>query len=172
MSFRNRCRIAGAEGTIDLSIPLVEGRDQKTLVKDVRIAGGRPWQAQHWKTLVSCYNRSPWFEYYRDDLEQLYQKPVNFLMDWDLTCFEWSLKMLEIAIPVSLTASFEKRYDPTEWVDLRGKILPKGMNSGEPGFTRPYRQVFGERTGFIPSLSILDLLFCEGKRARTFLEET
>ena len=53
MSFRNRSQIAGAEGVIDLSIPLVNGRDQKALIRDVRIADSLPWQAQHWKTIVS-----------------------------------------------------------------------------------------------------------------------
>jgi len=176
MSFRNRCRIAGAEGAIDLSIPLVAGRDQKTLIKDVRIAGDQPWQDQHWKTLVSCYNRSPWFEFYRDDLERWYRKPFDFLLDWDLACFEWSLKVLGILIPVTLTESFQKTYEEEEnWVDRRGKILPKnrGMLASpdrEKDPTIPnYRQVFEERTGFLPGLSILDLLFCEGKRAGAFL---
>src|ERR1700761_5322047 len=77
MSFRNRCQILGAEGVIDLSIPLVGGRATKGLIRDVRIAGDRKWQDQHWKTIVSCYNRSPWFEYYRDGLEELYRKPVQ-----------------------------------------------------------------------------------------------
>src|SRR5579872_5915140 len=64
MSFRNRCRIAGAGGIIDLSIPLEKGRDQRSLIRDVRISGARQWQAEHWKTILSCYSRSPWFEFY------------------------------------------------------------------------------------------------------------
>jgi hypothetical protein len=90
MSFRNRCQIVGAEGVIDLSIPLVRGRDQKALMKDVRISSAQPWQSQHWKTIVSCYSRSPWFEFYRDELEGLYRKQWNFLLDWNLVCFEWT----------------------------------------------------------------------------------
>src|SRR5579871_483718 len=81
MSFRNRCQIAGAEGVIDLSIPLAKGRDQRALIRDVRIADSLAWQARHWKTIVSCYNRSPWFEFYRDGLEGLYRQPVDFLLD-------------------------------------------------------------------------------------------
>src|ERR1700742_4560771 len=91
MSFRSRCRIAGADGPLDLSIPLVGGRDQKTLMKDVRIADGQPWQAQHWKTILSCYSRSPWFEFYRDSLEGLYQTPIQSLVEWNLSCFKWTL---------------------------------------------------------------------------------
>jgi hypothetical protein len=55
MGFRNRCQIAGAQGVVNLSVPLVQGRDQKTLVRDVRISYRQPWAAQHWKTIVSCY---------------------------------------------------------------------------------------------------------------------
>ncbi|MHA4807720.1 WbqC family protein [Flavitalea flava] len=167
MSFRNRCQVAGAEGLINLSIPLVQGRDQRTLIRDVKIAGSLPWQGQHWKTIVSCYNRSPWFEYYRDELEELYRKPFTFLVDWNIACWEWSLKSLRMPLPFSLTDTWQENFDPENWTDLRGKILPKnriGWNS-----SIRYRQVFEERIGFLPNLSILDLLFCEGKRAPIFL---
>jgi hypothetical protein len=201
MSFRNRCQVVGAEGVIDLSIPLVRGRDQKTLMKDVGISNAQPWQSQHWKTIVSCYSRSPWFEFYRDELEGLYGKQWNFLLDWNLVCFEWTMKALGISIPVSVTESYEKEYAADKVTDWRGKILPKhlaggmarpgkgmaGLSEGmaglrgagladssitgsaDEGEARPYRQVFGERIGFIPNLSVLDLLFCEGKQSIRYL---
>jgi hypothetical protein len=197
MSFRNRCRIVGAEGVIDLSIPLVRGRDQKALMKDVRISDAQPWQSQHWKTIVSCYSRSPWFEFYRDELEGLYRKQWDFLLDWNLACFEWTLGVLGISIPVSLTGNYEKGYPPDQVTDWRGKILPKhraegkggpgeamaglsgagpvddsGAGSTDGGGAHPYRQVFGERIGFIPNLSVLDLLFCEGKQAIRYLRSS
>jgi hypothetical protein len=175
MSFRNRCQIAGAEGAIDLSIPLVRGRDQKALLKDVRISASQPWQSQHWKTIVSCYSRSPWFEFYRDELEELYRKQWDFLLDWNLVCFEWTLKVLGISIPVSLTDSYEKRYSGDLVTDWRGKILPKHRAGGMAGLdvpVSPYRQVFEERIGFIPNLSVLDLLFCEGKQAIRYLRSS
>ena len=198
MSFRSRCRIVGAEGMIDLSVPLLKGRDQKTIMKDVRISGLQPWQARHWKTIVSCYNRSPWFEFYRDELEELYKKSFVYLLDWNLACFEWALGVLKMTVPVSLSEGYRKEYDGKEWVDWRGKILPKNSqkmvvdpgpgHSGIPADFRKwepdkpdfpanpmdtpplkYYQVFEDRIGFIPNLSILDLLFCEGKRAAEML---
>lgn len=210
MSFRNRCQIAGGEGVIDLSIPLEKGRDQKTLMKNVRIADGQPWQSRHWKTIVSCYNRSPWFEFYRDDLEALYKTRYAFLLDWNLACFEWTVKVLRLPVTVSLTDQFKKVYTREEGVDWRGKLVPgkrgKGLvvpasgaagpglpngdealldfpAPGDPTANSPifesqfpthseplrYRQVFEERTGFIPGLSILDLLFCEGKEAIRYI---
>jgi WbqC-like protein family len=199
MSFRNRCQIAGAEGLINLSVPLEKGRDQKTLIKDVRISGLRPWQAQHWKTIVSCYSRSPWFEFYRDDLEGLYKKPFTFLADWDRACFEWTLGVLKMPVSVLLTGEYRSDYgredrepgdggdrgqERGKWIDWRGKILPKNRERveqgvgvrGEPaglaeGTPLKYRQVFEERIGFIPDLSILDLLFCEGKEAAVLLKK-
>jgi hypothetical protein len=168
MSFRNRCQIAGAEGVIDLSIPLVKGRDQKALIRDVRIADSLPWQAQHWKTIVSCYNRSPWFAYYRDELEQLYRKPFGFLLDWNLDCLEWSLGVLGMNRVIGLTAEFKARYGEEEGVDARGKLLPKNRHGWAADMPR-YRQVFEERTGFLPGLSVLDLLFCEGKNALRYI---
>ena len=185
MSFRNRCRIAGAEGVVDLSIPIAGGRDQKTIMKEVRIAAGRSWQAQHWKTIVSCYSRSPWFDHYRDGLQKLFEEPVEWLMDWDLRCLEWSLRALGMDRPILLTDGYEKAYDPEEVADWRGRLVPKALKEWEvpgdgagrqegaagrevEGVAR-YRQVFEERIGFMPNLSILDLLFCEGKEAIRYI---
>ena len=176
MSFRNRCVIAGGEGPIDLSIPLVKGRDQKTMMRDVRIAGDKDWQGQHWKTIVSCYNRSPWFEYYRDDLEALYRKKMDFLIDWNLACYEWMHRTLGMKQNFGLTEEFVADYSEAGDEDVRSVFMAKSRLSmdmvgwsGRGDWVR-YRQVFEERTGFLPNLSILDLLFCEGKRARQFLD--
>ncbi|MES1159843.1 MAG: WbqC family protein [Bacteroidota bacterium] len=184
MSFRNRCQITGAGGLINLSVPLEKGRDQKTLLKDVRISDRGDWQAQHWKTILSCYSRSPWFEFYRDELDGLYRKPFHFLLDWNLTCFEWSLKVLQMPVSFALTREYHKNYEVGVWTDWRGKLLPKNRKNAvspipsgsirQPAEPMPetpvkYRQVFEERIGFLPNLSILDLLFCEGKNARILL---
>jgi len=182
VGFRNRCQVAGAEGIINLSIPLAGGRDQKILVKDVRISGRQPWAAQHWKTIVSCYNRSPWFEFYRDELEGLYRQRFVFLLDWNLACFDWSLRPLGMVMPATLSDRWEKVYTDEEIVDWRGKIVPKrgvrpekdgsGEGGGPEGEALQYRQVFEERTGFIPNLSVLDLLFCEGKNAIRYIRSS
>lgn len=194
MSFRNRCQIAGAEGVISLAVPLVGGRGQKGLTRDVRIAGGRSWQAQHWKTIVSCYSRSPWFDYYRDGLETLFQKPVNFLMDWNQECLEWTLRVLGMTRTIRRTAAYREVYLPGEGADWRGRLVPRerekwgAMSFGSPGAgpdgpgavtdgrgwpaAPRYRQVFEERIGFTPNLSILDLLFCEGKEAIRYIRSS
>jgi len=169
MSFRNRCQIAGGEGVINLNIPLEGGRDQKMLMKDVRIADAQPWQAQHWKTIVSCYSRSPWFEFYRDDLEGLYKTRYEGLMEFNLACFDWVLKRLRLPVTISLTERYAPSYAPEEGMDIRGRFSPKNRTISDKASPVRYRQVFEERTGFIPGLSILDLLFCEGKEAVRYI---
>jgi hypothetical protein len=168
MSFRNRCMVAGAEGLVRMSIPLLEGRNQKTAVKNVRVDNRSKWQTQHFRTLVSCYSRSPWFEFYHDELEKLFQSPVEHLLGWNLECLKWVVQKLEFSLEVSLTQEYIQEYDAAEVTDLRGKIKPKTLNQSNWPVLK-YAQVFEERTGFIPNLSILDLLFCEGPNARNLL---
>ncbi|HLY68866.1 MAG TPA: WbqC family protein, partial [Puia sp.] len=143
MSFRNRCVIAGANGKIMLSIPLQHGREQKTLMKDVRISYAQRWQKDHWKTIQSCYNKSPWFEFYRDGLQELYGRHFNFLLDWNFVCLDWSLNQLSMPQNYLLTHEFIKKYDETV-ADWRNKILPRNYEDTEP---LRYNQVFVERTG-------------------------
>ena len=162
MSFRNRMVVAGAEGPVNLSIPLANGRNQNCPIREVRICYRENWQLAHWRTISSCYNRSPWFEYFRDELEKIYQRRIIFLFDWNLECLNWVFQKLELRVPISLTESYQARYEGPEFKDWRNKLLPKTI-SGFATDAPIYTQVFQERTGFIPGLSVLDYLFCSGK---------
>ena len=164
MSFRNRCVIAGADGPVILSIPLQEGREQRKPVKEVLIDYKKPWQAQHWKTIVSCYNRSPWFEFYRDEAEELFSQKPPFLYEWNWACLNWISARLEWPVPANLTQAKQMEPSPLQYHDFRGQLMPATIQNRFPDPVR-YRQVFEERTGFLPHLSILDLLFCEGRQA-------
>lgn len=167
VSFRNRCYVAGPNGIILLSVPLSKGKNQRTIMKDVRISHEENWQALHWKTLTSAYRRSPWFEYFEDELEGLYEKKFDYLLDWNMACLEWANKVLGLSPEISFTSSFEKNYDPGAGIlDKRDQLQPGQVPENAP----VYAQVFGERTGFSPNLSILDLLFCEGKRGLELLK--
>lgn len=161
VSYRNRCYIAGPNGRITLSVPLSKGKNQRTVMKDVRISNEEKWQGQHWKTLVSAYRRSPWFEYYEPELETLYTRPFNYLLDWNMACLEWANKQLGLKVPVIFTKEYQKEVVDPSVTDARDSILPEPAVFGEPEYT----QVFQERIGFIRNLSILDLLFCEGKQS-------
>jgi len=169
-SFRNRCIIAGPQGSIILTVPLCKGRNQKSLTRDVLVDNNTSWQGQHWKTLVSCYNRSPWFEFYQEELMELYKMPVEYLVDWNRLCFKWVLKKLNLEVSVMLTEDWRPDYDSEKWVDWRNKLSPHSFPETLPSIVK-YRQVFEVRNGFIPNLSILDLLFCEGRNARFLLSQ-
>jgi hypothetical protein len=122
-------------------------------------------------------------------LEGLYRKRFDYLLDWDMACFDWSVRVLGLEIQAGLTERWVREYSSEEAVDWRGELRPKdrgmGMGPGGQGGeggdagavgaaaeTLPYRQVFEERTGFIPNLSILDLLFCEGKNAIRYIRSS
>ena len=170
MSFRNRLVVAGSNGPLMLSIPLQKGRDQKAFTTEILIDNRSSWQSIHLKSMESCYNRSPWFEFFRDDLKRLYQTPHERLVDWNLVCTKWILQKLGLDLSVSVTEGWKDNYDPEKWIDWRNRLLPKTIHSKFPN-PPGYRQVFMDRTGFIPHLSILDLLFCEGKNAKQILRQ-
>lgn len=163
MSFRNRCTLLGGNGAINLSIPLVGGRSQRTPVKDVKIDNKEDWQDRHWKTITSCYNKSPWFDFYRDELEALYAAKYDSLLEWNLECFKWVCDKMSIKIQWSLTGSYKKNYEDVEVLDWRNHLKPASINKLFPTQKR-YPQVFEDRFGFVPNLSILDYLFCAGNK--------
>jgi hypothetical protein len=168
MSFRNRCVVVGSNGPINLSIPVLDGREQKKLLKDVVIDNRKPWQSQHWKTIVSCYNRSPWFNFFETELAGLYSEPVELLYDWNRICFEWVTGKLGLPIRVEHMEINTNDEPGLNGIDWRNKLTPKTLQTDFPNPVR-YHQVFEDRIGFIPHVSVLDLLFCEGKNARRIL---
>ncbi len=161
MSFRNRCTVLGGGGPILLSIPLMGGRGQHNPMKEVRIRNEEHWQARHWKSIVSCYNKSPWFEFYHDELERLYQRRYEFLLDWNFDCFRWVTDKLSISVPVSLSSGYRRDYPEEGYLDLRNRLMPATINRSYPEVAA-YPQVFADRFDFVPHLSILDRLFCQG----------
>lgn len=166
MSFRNRMVLAGSNGLVNLSVPLEKGRDQKQLLKDVRISYSLPWQQQHWRSIESCYNRSPFYEYYRNWLEGFYNRRPVFLLDMNREIMTWLVGQLKPMATFGETAEFLVSY-PAEIVDYRSRWLPRNFRH-EEALIR-YRQVFEDRIGFQQNLCILDLLFCEGPGARLLL---
>jgi len=168
MSFRNRCLITGAEGIISLSVPLKNGRSQMLPVNEVMISETEHWQVRHFKSICSAYNRSPFFEHYADELKTLYQQPVAGLAEWNLSCLNWLQKKLDWPAEIRFTSSAQP-YEGAGWEDHRNQVSPKNYNQWNPV---KYRQVFEERAGFFPNLSMLDLLFNTGKQAGELLRHS
>jgi hypothetical protein len=171
-TYRNRTVILGANGPISLIVPVEKGRGQKIPIKDLRMAYDEEWQRNHWRTIFSAYNSSPFFEYYADDVEMFFRKKYDFLFDFNQQITEILLKILEIPIRLNLTEGFE--HVPENCLNFREQINPKAHRiADDPHFeAHPYTQVFAEKFGFVPDLSILDLLFNEGPSAVAILENS
>jgi hypothetical protein len=168
MSFRNRCLVAGAQGIISLSVPLRDGRNQQLPMSEVLISHSEKWQSRHFKSIRSAYNHSPFFDHYQDEVAGLYQKPFDCLADWNLYCLNWVKEKLEWSAEIDFTkAAIPFRAEGID--DRRNTIVPKNYRNWNPV---KYRQVFEERTGFFPNLSILDLLFNTGKEAGELLRNS
>ena len=169
-TYRNRTVILGANGPISLIVPVEKGRGPKIKIKDLRIAYDEEWQRNHWRTIFSAYNSSPFFEYYADDLEPFFRKKHEFLFDYNQKITETILEILEIPASLNFTEEFGKV--PENCLNLREQISPKTHKINEdPNFSpQEYTQVFAEKFGFVPGLSILDLLFNEGPSAHELLE--
>ncbi|MHB1923043.1 MAG: WbqC family protein, partial [Chitinophagaceae bacterium] len=94
VSFRNRAVIAHPHGRLLLSVPLLKGKNQRTIMKEVRICNLEKWQSLHWKTLTSAYRRSPWFEYYEEELHPFFERRFEFLIDWNEAILRKTLQLL------------------------------------------------------------------------------
>jgi len=165
-TYRNRTHITHTNGRLLLNIPIKHSKDgtrQKT--KDVRVENDFPWQSQHWKSLQTAYRTSPFFEFYEDDLEHLFTKPVEKLMDHNLEIFGVISELIGLDISTSETDQYQVH---SNYFDLRTLVVSK---SEKPQNFTPYAQVFQGNHGFLPNLSILDLLFNEGPNTLHYLEE-
>jgi hypothetical protein len=169
-TYRNRCHIATPEGLLALTIPVIKTNGNRTRTDEAAISYHLPWNRTHWRSLEAAYNSSPYFLYYRDALEPLYALHFDRLVDLNTRYMETMLSILKIRVPVT----FSTDYTPQKpaGTDFRFDIHPKKppclCHADE--FPR-YTQVFGQQCGFLPNLSIIDLLFNTGPDAHEYLEQ-
>lgn len=168
-SYFNRCHIATPEGILALSIPIVK-ESGKTLIRDIKISEHTPWQRTHWRAIKSAYNTTPFFEYYADDIYPFFEKKWKFLLDFNINIQSKILDILGIENTINLTKSYldSSRYKK----DYRNVIHPKKSITNEDFIATNYYQVFKNKTGFLPNLSIIDLLFNMGNEARIILKNS
>ncbi len=172
MSYQNRYYLASAQGKLLLSVPLEKGRNQRNDIAAVRIASGNTqWQNIHWKTIVSLYGRSPFFEHFEYTLRPLFETKFEWLHDWNRSGIELISRFLGLDLFLGETNDYIHSY-PGEILDWRGKLRPAAndMTIQTTGGHVTYYQVFAHRNGFIPDCSILDLLFCEGLYSKAILQ--
>ena len=167
-SYRNRCHIAGANGLLRLSIPLKKGKNEQQPITDTSIAYDKNWMHQHWASITSAYGNAPFFEFYAPILAPLYEQRWPLLYDFNYQLLETILGFLQLNVALKQTEKYHKQAPP-QADDFRNTIHPK---KPIPFNLSTYPQVFMEKHGFMPNLSILDLLFCAGPQSSLILEQS
>ena len=166
-TYRNRCTIAAPDGELALSIPTVKPDTPKCPMRDIRISDHGNWRHLHWNAIESAYNHTPFFEYYKDDFRPFYEKKYEFLFDFNEELRMLICQLLDIQPQIQYTTSFEADVEN----DFRW-ISPK-QDIADPSFLlKPYYQVFQDKHGFIPNLSIIDLLFNTGNEGILILRDS
>lgn len=164
-TYRNRTYIYGANGKLLLNVPVVHSQKNRQKYRDVKIFNAENWQSHHWKSILSAYRTSPFFEYYEDELQPLFKQQAEYILDFNLHCFETICNCLQLQVNTSKNEHFEKQ--PQDKLDFRYLVNSK-KEQQQPFET--YTQVFSSKHNFIPNLSVLDLLFNEGPNALNYLE--
>jgi len=163
-TYRNRAHIYSPDGMLALVVPVVKGAKVHTKVKDVKISYDFAWQRLHWMSLQACYRRSAYFEYYEDGFARFYEQKETFLFDYNEQLFQMILGMIKLKPKINYTTDYEREYDGLQ--DYRLSFNAKT----EPSIQQKhYFQVFEERKGFLPNLSIVDLLFSQGPQTLNYL---
>lgn len=170
MSFRNRTIICGANGLINLSVPIIKGRNQKVPFRDIKISYEENWQINHWRSLISCYGKSPFFYFYEFELRKLFEKRVTFLFDMNLEILDWLKKVTELPAEIIIKREQDLKTDNLEVVNMTDRCLPKNFQMDLPLIKYP--QVFEDRIGFQANLSILDMIFNVGTEVSGLLGST
>ena len=170
-SYRNRCTIYAANGLQDLVVPVVKSDKPKIPITDVEISYDTFWQKLHLKAIESAYRRSPFYEYYIDDLTYFFNRRHNHLYEFNMQIMKTMCRLLKIPFNVQESSLYLKSTG-AGIIDLRNGIHPKIQRNNIAGFIpHGYNQVFAEKWGFKPDLSILDLLFNTGPEATKILEK-
>ncbi len=166
---RSRFHILSPNGIQTLQIPLVHAKKQHQPVTETEISYQSSWQMQHWRSIETAYNRSPFFEFYKDELKDVYFKKEKLLFSYNLNLLRWILKILNINIEISYTDIYEREL--LSACDFRKLSNSKNNSVVYIEFFNPvrYQQVFDYKFEFTKNLSTLDLIFNCGKRAIDYL---
>jgi len=159
-TYRNRCRILGANGPLTLTVPVLRGSFHKTPIRDLRIDNSRRWRELHLRSITSAYATAPFYEYYFDTISNVIRKPFSFLLDLNAE----ALSAVTDAAGITRETAFTEEYLPEGSFtgDYRYLITPKKPSPPAGYKEMPYMQVFAGRFGYIPGLSIIDVLLNNG----------
>ena len=172
-TYRNRCIIASPAGTQALTVPIVKPESDKCAIKDIRISDHGNWRHLHWNALESSYRNSPFFEYYADDFLPFYTKKWDFLLDFNEAIREKVCELINLSTTPVQTRAYGDTGSEADTDDFRTLISPKMSVTEDKQFLCPdYYQVFQDKNGFIPNLSIADLLFNMGPESLLVLRDS
>lgn len=160
-TYRNRCVIAATGGPQTLTVPIERYDGCKCLMRDIRISDHGVWRHVHWNAIVSSYGESPFFDYYADDILPFFERRWKYLYDFNLDITHTVCSLLDIRPVIEPTSDYILTEDVAA-DDFRDAIRPKHPLPDAAFEPRPYYQVYSRKHGFLPNLSILDLLFNEG----------
>ncbi|NDP26039.1 MAG: WbqC family protein [Flavobacterium sp.] len=163
---RNRTYIYSPNGIQLLNIPVKHSKETHQKTKDVRIQPDFDWQKQHFKSLEAAYRTSPFFEYFEDEIRPIFEKKHIFLMDLNYETMNFVAKCLRMKLEYETTSEYFRAVDSYKILDFR--ILAEGKKDNSQFET--YTQVFDDKHGFLNNLSVLDLIFNEGKYALDYLK--
>lgn len=171
-TYRNRCVIATTQGLQSLTVPV--DRSSSDLITDIRVSDHGNWRHLHWNALKSAYGESPFFEYYEDDLRPFFERQWTFLFDFNEEIREKMCELLDIHPTVHYTDRFIAHQSsvllPSSTIqDFRESINPKHPAPDADFEPHRYYQVYEAKHGFLPNLSIADLLFNMGPEAIFYL---
>lgn len=164
-TYRNRTTIYGANGKLDLNIPVNYSQKNRQLYKEVCVSNVDKWQDLHLKSLESAYSASPFFEFYIEELRPLFEMKVSSVMDFNFKCIESIFECLQLPFDYVTSSHYDKA--PKNIMDAR--LLANSRKEIVQNFDS-YAQVFDSKHGFLNNLSILDLLFNEGPNTTIYLE--
>ena len=169
-TLRNRCYLYSSNGKIYLSVPVQRKINNFALTKDIKISYNEPWQKIHLKSIESAYNHSPYYEYYNDYFVCFFERKFIFLLDLNIEILNKLLKICKIQSKIAFTENFIQGTLGNS--DFRNFFNNLSVNHKVTNFkNKEYSQVFDSKHGFIPNLSILDLLFNVGPEISNFLYE-
>jgi len=166
-SYRNRCTIYSANDLQHLVVPVVKPGKSKISITEVEISYDTPWQKLHFKAIESAYRRSPFYEYYIDDLMIYFNQRHRYLYQFNMQILHTVCDLIKITLRIKENSHYIKSVDDNI-IDLRNSIHPKITQQTTNNPPR-YTQVFANKWGFKPNLSILDLLFNTGPEAKKIL---
>lgn len=165
-TYRNRCRILTCNQVMDLVVPIIRPKERCPF-KEIKISYTEKWQQTHWRAIESAYNKSPFFEYYKEDYEPFYTKKYDYLIDLNQGLMETTMELIHLYAPISLSKTYQKGDELVGITDMRRSFHPKQIHTKT---NKPYYQVFDQKFGFQPHLSIIDLLFNMGPETILYLK--